>query len=208
MLGPRLFPAVGARYRALFVDLGKLVEHLPELRDVHHVLDIGGGDGAVLDVILERQRTLRATLLDLAANVGWAIRPELLSRVTLLPATGIRAYIDSDREVPDLVVVSDVLHHVPAGQRLAFLRDVRGVLKGRRGTIAIKDVEPGHWRATLGYWSDRYVTGDRDVRLIGLAELLALAAEAFPGAVIERTGLRQADPPNYCVWIQVAAAPA
>ncbi len=207
MLGPRLFPAVGARYRALFVHLGKVVDHLPELRDVRHVLDIGGGDGAVLDVILGRQRTVRATLLDVAANVGWAIRPELLPRVTLLPATTLRAYIDSDRELPDLVVVSDVLHHIPAVQRLAFLRDVGRVLNGHPATIAIKDVEQGHWRATLGYWSDRYVTGDRNVRLIGVEELLGLAAEAFPGAVIERTGLGQADPPNYSILVRVPAAP-
>ena len=184
------------------------MDYLPELRDVHHVLDIGGGDGAVLDVIRERQRTLQATLLDLTANVGWAIRQELLPRVRLLPATSMRACIDIDRAVPDLVVVSDVQRHVPAAQRLAFLRDVGGVLKGRAGTIAIKDVEPGHWRATLDYWSDRYVTGDRNVGLIGLEELLGLAAEAFPGAVIERTGWGRADPPNNCIRIKVAAAPA
>lgn len=205
LLGPRTFALVGARYRALFVDLNKVVDHLPEMQQVHHVLDIGGGDGAVLNILLRRQPHLHATMLDLAAVIGGAIRPGVRSRVTLLPNTSIRDYIASGGETPDLILVSDVLHHVPAPERLQFLKDVRDARLGSAATVVIKDVQPGSWRASLGYWADRHISGDRNVQLISVKELTAMVTQVFPESAVEPSRLLQEDPPNYSISIRVSA---
>jgi len=62
------------------------------------------------------------------------------------------------------VLLADVLHHIAESRRPALLRSIAQLLERvPRLRIVIKDVEPGTWRARLGYWSDRFVTGDRDV---------------------------------------------
>jgi 2-polyprenyl-6-hydroxyphenyl methylase/3-demethylubiquinone-9 3-methyltransferase len=61
----------------------------------------------------------------------------------------------------DLVVLSDVLHHVPLEFRQGLLDAVRTVL-APKGTFVFKDWQrnntPIHW---LCYASDRWLTGDR-----------------------------------------------
>jgi 2-polyprenyl-6-hydroxyphenyl methylase/3-demethylubiquinone-9 3-methyltransferase len=61
----------------------------------------------------------------------------------------------------DLVVLSDVLHHVPADLRCGILDAIRSVLASQ-GTLIFKDwqknLAPIHW---MCYASDRWLTGDR-----------------------------------------------
>ena len=65
--------------------------------------------------------------------------------------------------------------------------------------IIVKDVEPGYWRARLGYWSDRYITGDLDVRPISRECLARLFDEALGPLRREDTNLFEADRPNYAI---------
>jgi hypothetical protein len=65
--------------------------------------------------------------------------------------------------------------------------------------IIVKDVEPGSWRAQLGYWSDRYITGDLDVSPISREHLTRLFEEAFGPLRRENTNLFEADRPNYAI---------
>jgi hypothetical protein len=65
--------------------------------------------------------------------------------------------------------------------------------------ITVKDVEPGHWRALLGYWSDRYITGDLDVNPISRQDLALLFQEALGPLRHEDTNLFESDEPNYVV---------
>ena len=69
--------------------------------------------------------------------------------------------------------------------------------------LLVKDVEPGHFRATLGYWCDKYVSGDRGVALISAADVMALANRLVPGGVISEAGLLAIDRPNYLVRLQL-----
>lgn len=197
LLGPRLFPAVGRWYRRCFVDLEAVVRHLP-VRPGAHLLDVGGGDGALLDLVLAAHPDVRATLLDVSPRVGAALRSAHAGRVALRPATTVRDFVATTREVFDLVVVADVLHHVPAGERPRFLGDLAPLLRGRTA-LAIKDIRPGSLRATFGLLSDRYVSGDRGVRFLDEEELETLVAAAIPGLRPARTGLFEEDAPNYCV---------
>lgn len=202
VLGDRWFPFAGRAYRALFVDLAKVIDHFPNLDGVDHLLDIGGGDGEVLNVLLQRYPDLHVTMIDLAKHIGGSLRPELRARVTVLPGTSIRDYRARD-EAPDVVVVSDVIHHVPPAHRHEFLGDLRDLIAGRAATLVIKEVQPGSLRARLALWSDWYISGDRGAKFLDMEELRKLVADVFPDAVQTRSGLYEADPPNYSVCIRV-----
>jgi hypothetical protein len=65
--------------------------------------------------------------------------------------------------------------------------------------IIIKDVEPGSPRAFLGYWADRYLTGDALVRPVGRDEVRALVRATLGPLRVEETGLFASDSPNYAL---------
>jgi len=199
VLGERWFPVIGARYRAFFVDLEKVIDSLPPLPDQANILDVGGGDGAVLNVILRRYPNARATLIDLATNLGGSLDPERANRVTLLPGMTLREYQAMSRPRPDLIVVSDVLHHIPPAARPGFFADLRAVIAGARTVLFVKDVEPGSWRAMAGYLADRYISRDPNVELIGERQVRDLLSDVFPAAVVRPTDLLTRDRPNYSV---------
>jgi len=199
LLGERWFPVIGARYRAFFVDLEKVIDSLPPLPQNAQILDVGGGDGAVLNVILGRYPNARATMIDLSTKLGSSLVPERAQRVTMLPGVTLREYQGMDRPRPDLVVISDVLHHIPPAQRPGFFAELRAVICGNETALFVKDVEPGSWRATAGYLADRYISRDPNVELIGEASLRALLRETFPGATVTSTDLVARDRPNYSV---------
>jgi hypothetical protein len=62
----------------------------------------------------------------------------------------------------------DVAHHISLQIRPQFFASLAATA-GRIGcrSIVIKDILPGGLRAKLAIWSDWYITGDRDVRLLG-----------------------------------------
>lgn len=191
----------GRWYRAIFADLGKEAAALSAvLPRGAHVLDIGGGDGEPLNHLLAIRPDLRVTTLDPAPAVGQWIEPPFRTRVTLLPGTSLADYLASGRQDPDVILIADVMHHVPEGARAGLLRHVK-VLLGRvpRLRIVVKDVEPGSWRALLGYWSDRYITGDRQVSPISRARLVGLMESELGALRREDTNLFEADRPNYAI---------
>jgi len=78
----------------------------------------------------------------------------------------------------DLVVLSDVLHHVPIEHRQPLLDAVRVTLAAD-GTLIFKDWERNysliHW---LSYASDRWLTGDR-ISYMSRAEMRELLGRSF-----------------------------
>ena len=203
VLGERLFPQVGALYRAIFVDLQLVVDSVPALPPTARILDIGGGDGAVLDRLLARYPESRADMIDLASSLGGSIAPERAARVRALPRCSIQDYRKVDHPRPDLIVVSDVLHHVPPAARPSFFADLRDMLEGAPTTIFVKDVEPTGWRAMAGFLADRYISGDKGVELISEAGVRTLLATTFPGATLRSTELVARDRPNYSLICEV-----
>lgn len=201
LLGPRYFRVVGRWYRAIFVDLAKVAVALAEVLPAEsHVLDVGGGDGELLNHLLALRRDLRITTLDPAPVVGQWIEERFAKRVLCLPATSLADYIDAGRPEPDAVLLTDVMHHIPTRARPDFLRSMAKLLERAPSLrIIIKDVEPGYWRALLGYCSDRYVTGDRDVSLISRSELAGLLQQTLGHVRRVDTRLFDTDPPNYAI---------
>ena len=198
LLGDRLFVRAADFYRAIFVDLDAVVDCLPAFAPGTEILDVGGGDGAVLDRVLARNPGTRATLVDLAPRVGVAIAPERRDRVRCLPATRVAAGRARGAPAPDVVLLSDVLHHVAPAEREALLREVRDAA-GAPALLVVKDVAPGGFRAWLSVFAARWVSGDRGVQLIGPRDACALVARVFPEWTPCATPLLDRDPPNYCI---------
>ncbi len=188
LLGPA-FPAVGAVYRRVFVDMEKVADWIAsELQEARRVLDIGGGDGFVVNLVLDRLPDLQVTMTDLSPSIGSFISPSNRSRVDLRAGTDHAAI----SEAHDAVMLTDVLHHVPAGERAEFLSAVAGTAdRVRARSILFKDIEPSGVRAKLSVWADHHITGDRHV------SPAPMAGVAFPGFVQATAAM--IDHPNYCL---------
>jgi hypothetical protein len=201
VLGARLARWAGRWYRAIFVDLAKEAAALATVIPHNaHLLDIGGGDGEPLNHLLGLRPDLRITTLDPGPIVGQWIEKCFDGQVTRLARTNLEEYLAVGLPDPDVILIADVLHHIPKAARAGFLGSV-GVLLERvpQIRIIVKDVEPGSWRAQLGYWSDRYITCDPDVSPISREHLARLFEEAFGPLRRENTNLFEADRPNYAI---------
>lgn len=191
VLGP-LFEPIGKVYRRVFVDLGKIVDFLD--RHLPHgarVLDIGGGDGAVIDRLLDRRPDLKITMCDVAPEIGAFLTDDNRARVRILPAT---EFIDIAGPF-DFVTICDVIHHVPVEGRDSFFGSLaESCERWRCRNVIFKDVEPGTIRGTLSLLADRYITGDMHVVLFSRSDFTKMAQRHFPHA---RKESAVPDWPNY-----------
>jgi hypothetical protein len=200
-LGPRLARRAGEHYRTIYVDLAKLGAALGAVIPRNaHLLDVGGGDGQPLNHLLSIRPDLTITTLDPAPMVGQWIDSRYEGQVKRLPCTSLAEFVAGPHAHPDVILIADVMHHIPKSARHKFLDSV-GVLLDRVPNlrIIVKDVEPGHWRARLGFWSDRYVTGDRNVSLISGNDVTRLFEEVLGRLQREDTDLFKDDCPNYAI---------
>jgi hypothetical protein len=201
LLGARLARHAGQWYRAIYVDLDKMALALAEVipRDAH-LLDIGGGDGQPLNHLLALRPDLRVTTIDPAPVVGQWIEAHYLGQCTRLPGTTLEKYLSSARANPDAILVADVLHHIPETARDCFVKSVRVLFERVPDLqIIVKDVEPGSWRALLGFWSDRYISGDRNVSLISGDGARRLFEGVLGPLRRNDTNLFKTDKPNYAI---------
>jgi hypothetical protein len=201
LVGTQRAQALGRCYRALFVDLAKEAAAIASVvpRSAH-LLDVGGGDGEPLNHLLARRSDIRVTTLDPGPAVGLWIEPRFDSRVARLPSTTLADYLAARQPDPDAVLIADVVHHIPETARAEFLGCIKVLLERvPQLRIIVKDVEPGSWRALLGYLSDRYVSGDASVSPISRERLAALLQEVLGPLRQQETNLFQADPPNYAI---------
>jgi len=168
--------SVAEAYRSAFVDLDELARTINSLGKFESTVEVGCGEGALTTRLT---KVCESTVLgiDIAAGPGrnYVGDPARASfrqmRVESLVEEGFRA---------DLVVVSDVVHHIPSQERLAFLGCCAALL-APFGVLVVKDWErranPFH---LLGYVSDRYLSGDRTVSFASRDELVALLKDAAP----------------------------
>jgi hypothetical protein len=186
LLGPAFQP-IGEAYRRIFVDAEKvaawIAQHLPANG---RLLDVGGGDGYIVNLLLKRRADITATMTDIAPQVGGFIESAYRDRVTIhtsTPASRVEGAFDA-------ITLTDVLHHVPVEARGGFFAEISDLAhRTSSGVILVKDIEPGALRSKLSLWSDWYVTGDRHVRLIAAEEI------RFPR--FTRTETAMIDFPNY-----------
>lgn len=206
LLGPKTFRFAAGIYRSLFVDVEAFAACLArEIPQGGHVLDLGGGDGEPLNSLLRLRPDLRITMIDLAPHVGQFIDDRHRSRVLFMPHTSLADYARNSIDRIDCLLVSDVIHHVTPHQRPAFFETLFQFATERKALVLVKDLEPGHFRSTLGIWCDRYITGDKNVELISRKALEALARRSVPDLTIGETDLYERDSPNYLLRMKCYA---
>jgi hypothetical protein len=197
LLGDRWFKVAGRAYRRLFVDLNDVIATLPQLPEKALVLDVGGGDGDLENLMLRRFPTATFTLIDIAERTGGWLDAVTAEQVRVLPGTSIRDYTARGEATPDLVLISDVVHHVPVAERPQFFADIARL---NAPLVVIKEMEPCGWRSRLAAAADRYVSND-PASFVASDELARQLSEAFPGATVEPTALSQHDWPNYSLVV-------
>jgi cyclopropane fatty-acyl-phospholipid synthase-like methyltransferase len=198
LLGPKLFKPIGRVYRRVFVDLERVAASFPALPHGGHILEVGGGDGQMMNVVLARYPDAHATMIDISGQLGDDLDPALRSRVEVLPRTSIRDYLALGRPAPDMVTVCDVVHHVPPAARAQFFEDLGALLKPT-SVLVVKDIRPGSLRAWGALVTDQYISGDRGVSQLSEEQLEALVQRTLPSLRAQRTNLVSWDAPNYSI---------
>jgi 2-polyprenyl-3-methyl-5-hydroxy-6-metoxy-1,4-benzoquinol methylase len=169
-------------YRSLYIDLDDWAEQLHEAcPNASRILEIGCGEGASTERLLNVFSDANVTAIDITPRIGRLFAGDT-SRVTF-KQTHVSDIARSQPGSFDLVVMCDVLHHVPLTERMALIANIHQTIK-LGGCFAFKDWAPSatpiHW---MCYASDRYLTGD-SVHFATPAEMKALLANVFGAAKV------------------------
>jgi 2-polyprenyl-6-hydroxyphenyl methylase/3-demethylubiquinone-9 3-methyltransferase len=174
---------VAVAYRSRFVDVSELARRLRSTADGRRVLEVGCGDGIFTSSLAAEYRDAEVLGIDVVGRPGHLFEGDR-QRVGFRMQT-VQALEASGPEPFDVVVISDVLHHVPMPDRDALLTSARR-LAGDRGVLFVKEWERRRNPAHFAAWaSDRYVTGD-DVRFETERELEQRLVELFPDDEVRR----------------------
>jgi 2-polyprenyl-3-methyl-5-hydroxy-6-metoxy-1,4-benzoquinol methylase len=179
-------------YRSLFFNVGAFVRGICVCAgSPRRVLEIGCGAGIVTEHLSNAFADADVTAIDICENPGSMCRDRSRTRFLRMTAAELAA----TRPQPfDLIVISDVLHHVPMSDRRDLLTRAAD-LSAPNGVLVLKEWIRQRTPAYLmGYCSDRFITGD-DVHFMSDAELAAMARQVF-GADSVRSQFRV--PPWAC----------
>jgi len=158
MLGPFEWQAAEA-YRSFFFSVERLADRIAAWTSGERILEVGAGEGRIAEAL--RSRFPRAEYLgvDIDPRVGRLFRGDRTG-VSFRQATV--AEVAGDRtQAFDLILICDVLHHIPWDQHDTVMQDIRSCLRPG-GRLILKDwvrtATPIH---LMNYLSDRVITGDR-----------------------------------------------
>ncbi len=196
------FQVVGRIYRSIFVDLNAVANSISAyIPQGAMIIDVGGGSGHLLNHLLSLREDLEVKMLDLSPTLGDAISECHLPKVDMYPETSMAEFSCDNNGKALVVLISDVIHHVPVEARATFFSGLNALLQNNNGaSIIIKDVEPGHIRSLLGFLADRYVSGDKNVSLIDRDEVTKKMFEPFGDSITtHETNLFNIDKPNFAL---------
>jgi len=191
---------VAEAYRKIFIDLDALAELMRAwVPQAQRILEVGCGEGAMTERIVRTYPAAAVKAIDITPNVGRLFRGQT-SAVKFCQET----VEESARREPasfDLVVLSDVMHHVPDNLRRSLMVSIDQAM-APNGSLLFKDwvisANPIHWLCAA---SDRYLTGDK-VAYFTVGGISALVSEAFGPGTIRRTGTVRPWRNNVAVLVQ------
>jgi 2-polyprenyl-6-hydroxyphenyl methylase/3-demethylubiquinone-9 3-methyltransferase len=178
----RFEPAAARAYRGAFCDLDAMAATLASLvPEARRILEVGCGDGAASAALLRALPEASLVGIDPANPAPGRLFDGDTARVHFrrTSAAGLLA----DAPAPfDLVLVCDVLHHVPQPEsRVDLLRDA-AAMAAPGATVAVKEWEPvGRVAPAFYYVLDRWVAGDPDMHFLSRPELDGVVRAALPG---------------------------
>lgn len=168
-------------YRRRFIDLDACVEEIGRHVRATTILEVGCGDGQMASRLLSQFPESSYVGIDVAPEVGHLFDGDA-DRASFRSIDS-RAYRSQTAARFDLVLLVDVLHHVPEGARSALLDDVRE-LTTPGGHYVVKDWVTSRSLVHAAVWaSDRVLTGDR-VRYFAPSELDSLVPSLFPNDLL------------------------
>jgi 2-polyprenyl-6-hydroxyphenyl methylase/3-demethylubiquinone-9 3-methyltransferase len=151
---------ISEAYRSIYIDIDAFVELIRKWKpSASRILEVGCGEGAVTQRLSAAYPDAKINAIDITPRIGRLYQGSL-DNVRFIQCA-VQEIATAESGQYDLVVLSDVLHHVPIAFRRGLLDAIRTAL-ARHGTLVFKDWErnyaPIHW---LCYASDRWLTGDR-----------------------------------------------
>jgi 2-polyprenyl-3-methyl-5-hydroxy-6-metoxy-1,4-benzoquinol methylase len=193
---------VSELWRAGFIDLNAFFRQVRAwVPGASNVLEIGCGEGAGTERLADLYPHASILSIDVAPNLGrlYARPPKRVSfqqvSVTDLAATHGGKF--------DLILMCDVLHHIPAELRAEIIAATRSLL-APGGSFVCKDwaraATPIHW---LAYAADRWLTGDR-VQFLTRCETEILFENAFSASAQRGTATIKPWRNNFALLIQPA----
>jgi 2-polyprenyl-3-methyl-5-hydroxy-6-metoxy-1,4-benzoquinol methylase len=175
MLGPLEKP-ISEIYRGIFVDLTAFVGQIQQWTPASNILELGCGEGAVIERLVKAFPKAYVTGIDIIPRVGRLFQGDS-SRVTFKQQT-IKDFAPENLASFDMLVIADIMHHIPWELHKEILADAGKVLKPG-GYLILKDWERrANLIHVLCYLSDRYITGDR-VQYKSTDELRELIKDVF-----------------------------
>jgi SAM-dependent methyltransferase len=169
--------AVASAYRAIYIDMDALVACFLRWQPAAaRILEVGCGEGAVTERLRVAYPDATITAIDITPRVGRLYRGSR-ARVRFMQCA-VHDIATAEPAHYDLVILSDVVHHVPIELRQGLI-DSACVSLAPGGLLIFKDWErnltPIHW---LCHASDRWLTGDT-IQYMGREEMRGRLSASF-----------------------------
>lgn len=152
--------AISELYRNLFFDADEFVHTVKRwVPTATNILEVGCGEGAITQRLAKAYSNSSIVGIDITSRLG-RLYGGRTDSVRFLETT-VQDLAAMHPGHFDLIVLADVLHHVPDAIRQQLLDSIR-LLMAPGGNFIFKEWErtrtPIYW---LCYLSDRWLTGDR-----------------------------------------------
>jgi trans-aconitate methyltransferase len=150
---------VAEAWRAVFFDLDDWIDLIWTWnRTATRILELGCGEGYSTERLEARFPHAEIIAIDIAQNIGRLYKgPEERVTFQIIEAEALAIVRPAQF---DLVVLADVIHHIPASMRPSVLQATRTLL-APGGCLALKDWERrSSLIHALAYSADRWLTGD------------------------------------------------
>jgi 2-polyprenyl-6-hydroxyphenyl methylase/3-demethylubiquinone-9 3-methyltransferase len=180
---------VSELWRSAFIDLDMFIAQVRDWTpSAHNILEIGCGEGAGTQRLAAAYPDATILAIDIADNLG-RLYDGRAEGVTFRQIT-VQQLARTEAAQFDLIIMCDVLHHIPPELRAEIVAATR-LLLAPGGSFVLKDWErtatPIHW---LSHAADRWLTGDR-VRYPTRVEAETLLASGFGDrSVCQRAAIR------------------
>ena len=173
---------VSELWRAAFIDLDEFFARVQEwVPEPKTILEIGCGEGAGTERLAATYPRSSILAIDVADNLGRLYRGR--SDGVTFRQVAIADLVGKNAGKFDLIVMCDVLHHIPTELRPQIIASARALL-APGGSFVCKDWARNrtlvHW---IAYAADRWLTGDR-IRYLTPAEAETLFAASFGGLAV------------------------